>query len=270
MDKGIHQRIVTGMVLAGVLLSSVAVVTLGAALEADSGSTYANPEAPGATATYRITVVAEQNDTVVRNGLERITLNYGADSDFSGSLNGVTARDVDVTIWGGEEKRSVSVAKISTNSKGSWMTINLRRSYNIEPGEEISIEVTEVDSSEIAIQNPQGPRGFALNVRVLDGQGHGDGPVETRYTLDPNASTTVDTATTTVATSEPTSNASETTTMGGQSSTTMGSTPTTTAASADGTAEEGTETTSATGPGFGIVAAVVALLAATLLATNRS
>jgi len=98
--------------------------------------------------------VAEQNDIIIRNGLERITLNYGADSNFSGSLNGVAARDVNVTIRSGETKRSVSIAKISTNARGSWLTIDLRRSSDIEPGEEISIEVTGIDSSEIAIQNP--------------------------------------------------------------------------------------------------------------------
>jgi PGF-CTERM protein len=149
------------------------------------------------------------------------------------------------------------------------MTIDLRRSYDIEPGEEISIEVIGIDSLEIAIQNLQGPRGFALDVRVLDGQGGADGPVETRYTLDPNASARTATATTT-ATSEPTSNAGGTTTMGDQSSATTGPARTTAAPSANETTEEGTETTSTTGPGFGIVAAIVALLAATLPRTDRN
>jgi len=49
-----------------------------------------------------------------------------------------------------------------------------------------------------------------------------------------------------------------------------GLTRTTTTASADGTTKEGTETTSMTGPGFGTGAAIVALLAAAFLATNRS
>jgi hypothetical protein len=77
MVEGFHLRAIVGIVLASVFVGSIAVATPGAALAADSCSTYANPEAPGATVTYRITVVAQQNDTVVRNGLERITLNYG-------------------------------------------------------------------------------------------------------------------------------------------------------------------------------------------------
>ena len=260
-----HRRIVVTAVLMGVLIGTIAVTAPGAALEADNGSTSANPQAPGANATYRITTVAEPGDATVRVGMKRITLNYGADSDFSGSLTGVTARDVDVTIQNGGEERSIGVDKISTNPRGSWATIDLRRTYDIEPDDQIVVKVSDVTSSEIAIENPRGTRGFVVGVRALTGRGQGDGPVQVRYGLDPNASSTTPAADGTM--SETNTTEGTPASASSEESTTAKSTDSTTTPSANGGSEN--ETTSATGPGFGVVATVVALLAVALLATKR-
>ena len=160
------------------------------ALEPDSGSTYANPPAPGATAEYRVTVVAGQNDSVTRNGLKRVTLNYDADPDFSGSVAGVTARDVEVRITPPDANGSVPAGPVdvSTNPAGDRLVITLTSAYqNVRPGSQISVRVDNVRNTEIAIPDPQGLRGFALDVTTSDPQGNTDGPVEVRYTIDPNA-----------------------------------------------------------------------------------
>ena len=320
------------------------------ALEPDSGSTYANPPAPGATAEYRVTVVAGQNDSVTRNGLKRVTLNYDADPDFSGSVAGVTARDVEVRITPPDANGSVPAGPVdvSTNPAGDRLVITLTSAYrNVRPGSQISVRVDNVRNTEIAIPDPQGLRGFALDVTTSDPQGNTDGPVEVRYTIDPNAtapnatesnvsapnasasntrtpdpaggastSTSTDTGTLTAvrAGATDTATATETTTesatatemtagmttttaaeatttratteaaMTTGAATTTETTTETTTATAEATATEtstdapastaaetagGGQATETTGPGFGLLAAVIALLAVALLATRQ-
>jgi PGF-CTERM protein len=325
------------------------------ALEPDSGSTYANPPAPGATAEYRVTVVAGQNDSVTRNGLKRVTLNYDADPDFSGSVAGVTARDVEVRITPPDANGSVPAGPVdvSTNPAGDRLVITLTSAYrNVRPGSQISVRVDNVRNTEIAIPDPQGLRGFALDVTTSDPQGNTDGPVEVRYTIDPNAtapnatesnvsapnasasntrtpdpaggastSTSTDTGTLTAvrAGATDTATATETTTESAtatemtagmttttaaeatttratteaamttgaattEAATTTETTTETTTATAEATATEtstdapastaaetagGGQATETTGPGFGLLAAVIALLAVALLTRRR-
>jgi len=321
------------------------------ALEPDSGSTYANPPAPGATAEYRVTVVAGQNDSVTRNGLKRVTLNYDADPDFSGSVAGVTARDVEVRITPPDANGSVPAGPVdvSTNPAGDRLVITLTSAYrNVRPGSQISVRVDNVRNTEIAIPDPQGLRGFALDVTTSDPQGNTDGPVEVRYTIDPNATApnatesnvsapnasasntrtpdpaggastststdagtltavragATDTATATETTTESatatemtagmtTTTAAEATTTRatteaatttGAATTEAATTTETTTATAEATATEtstdapastaaetagGGQATETTGPGFGLLAAVIALLAVALLTRRR-
>lgn len=295
-----HRRVVAVSLALLTVLGAVAALPA-LALEPDSGSTYARPAAPGATAAYHVVVGAQPGDSITQNGLKTVTLDYGADPDFSGSVAGVTARDVDVRVTapGGNGTVPAGPVQVSTNPAGDRLTVTLLSTYqNVRPGTQIIVNVRGVRNTEIAIPDPQGPRGFALDVSASGPQGNTDGPVEVRYTIDPdatapNATQTANASTQTTgtaagqnATNTTTAAATETATANGtavngtamngtvaETSTTTTSTATQTAtATATATATQtttGGQQTETTGPGFGALAAVVALLAAALLATRR-
>lgn len=248
-----------------------------AALRADSGSTHASPSAPGATAIYTVTVVAERGDAVTRGGLEQIGLNFDADSDFSGRLDTVTARDVTVRVRNrrtGETRRGGPV-QVAANATRNRVWIGLRSVSQVEPGDEIVVEIADVTNTEIAIDDPSGPRGFALNVSVANPQGQVDGPVETRYSIDPNASVN-ETANGTV--SNATTRTTAATTDAGTGATTKGTetsgstgdaSPTGTTSGESSTDTAGTEPTETSGPGFGVVVGVVVVLVVGLFVSRR-
>ena len=249
-------------VLVVLLVVAAAGAGSGAALRADDGSTHASPSAPGATATYTVTVVAERGDAITRGGLEQIGLSFNADSDFSGNLANVSARDVTVKVRGRHGRTDrVGPMKVVVNATGNSLWIGLESAYtNIEPGDEIVVEIADVTNTEIAIDDPSGPRGFALDASVANPQGQVDGPVETRYSIDPNAQATGTQATT------PNGTVRETGTNGGTMEAT-GTTESNTEASATATTRResnatttGTESTETSGPGFGVVVGVVAVL----------
>lgn len=275
------------------------------ALQGDSSSTYTDPRAPGAVAEYRVTVVTERGDSVVQNGLKRLTLNFAADPDFSGSVSNVGPRDVDVRVGNGSTGlRSVGPVTVSTSPSGDRLTITLSSAYNaVEPGDRIVVVANDVRNTRIAIPDPQGVRQFALDVTAGDPQGNTDGPVEVRYEIDPNATAPNTTAapsptptlTPNVTTSPTTATAAGTangsaqettatpTAKGTATATTAERTTqtTTTTTTRETTATEATATsttagtttgdqqTETTGPGFGLAVALVALLAVAALAVRR-
>ena len=277
MSAPVHDTGRRVSVLVVALVVTVAGAGSVAALRADSGSTEASPSAPGVTATYTVTVVAERGDAVTRGGLKEVGLNFNADPDFSGSLANVTAQDVTVKVRDGQtgDTSRAGPVQVAANATRNRVWIGLESASQVEPGDEIVVEIADVTNTEIAIDDPSGPRGFALNVSVANPQGQVDGPVETRYSIDPNAQAP---GTTPNTTSAVTPNGTTGTTGTGE-----GTTQTTTEATAMSTTAPGTGTTSsassanatdtrstgASGPGFGIVVAVVALLALGLFAMRR-
>ena len=149
------------------------------------------------------------------------------------------------------------------------------------------MKVSDVTSTEIAIDDPSGPRGFALNVSVANPQGQVDGPVETRYSIDPNASAngttqaTANATTESMATESPPSNATasgtarsvgvsegtrETTGMTGSGADTSATERT---GSRPGANATDTQSTGTSGPGFGVVVGIVALLTVALFVMRR-
>jgi hypothetical protein len=168
------------------------VVTIGAlpvvALEADSS--YARPTTPGATADYRVALVAQEGDSITETGLRSVTLDFTADPDFSGSTANVTARNTSIRIGQSDTNGTtpagpVSVSKPPANDR---VTVNLLSPYrDLQPGDRIIVEVGNVTNSAIAAQGVQGLRGFALNVSATSSQNVTVGPVQTRYTLNASA-----------------------------------------------------------------------------------
>jgi PGF-CTERM protein len=346
---GSHERIIA-LSLALLTVFGVVAALPALALEPDSGSTYVNPSAPGATGEFRATVVAERGDNITQNGLKTVTLDFSADPDYSGSIAGVTPRDVEVraTAASGNGTVPAGPVRVSSNPAGDRLTITLPSAYqNVQPGDEISVTIDGVRNPEIAIPDPQGVRGFTLRVAASDPQGNTDGPVELLYSIDPNAtapnatnttgpnasnvtgagnataptmtdsnttgsnasnmtganasnttapnmtspnmsgsnmtgSNTTDSNTTGPnasnmtgagnVTADATSTADSTTTTTTVETSTTTTTTTTAAATAtpaETTGGGGATETTTTGPGFGLVAAVIALLAVALLATRR-
>lgn len=86
---------VMSIALAGVVTTLPAPT---ATLDGNSSATYTNPRAPGADGRYTVTVLAERNDTIVRNGLKELSLDFGADRDFSGDVTAVSGSDVAVYL----------------------------------------------------------------------------------------------------------------------------------------------------------------------------
>ena len=99
--------------------------------------------------------------------------------------------------------RLAGSTSVISDDGGSELLITLDSAYTqIDPGDRIIVRVDNITNSEIAIANPKGPRGFALNVGVAGPRGNFDGPVEVRYALDPTAR--VSTAALTTPTAQPT------------------------------------------------------------------
>jgi PGF-CTERM protein len=324
------------------LVASAFVAAPATALSADAS---VDDTAPGAVGDYRVTLRPEAGDAVVENGLKSVTLDFSADRDFSGDLGNLSDRDVEIRV--GDGNGTVPAGEASVNQSGSEVTVTLERAFTgIEPGDRIVVNVYGVTNTEIAIQNPQSLRGFALDVSATGPQGNTSGPVEARYTIDPNAtaqrtptdsadnsnasgatnangstndtdtgtdnSTETDTGSTATATETATATATatptatvtaapiesdststaaavtavvetieptETTTTEETSTDTATETAEPTEASTmteeatepatTGGDESGGQATDTTGPGFGLLVALVALLAAGLLATRR-
>lgn len=307
-------------VLIAALVASATLAAPGAALSADA--TVDDP-APGAVGDYTVTLRAEEGDAVTENGLKSVTLDFGADRDYSGDLGNLTARDVEVRV--GDENGTVWAGQTNVSQNGSEVTITLEQAFeDVRPDDRIVVRVFGVTNTEIALRNAQTLRGFAVRASATDPEGDTDGPVEARYAIDPNATAaqtptaepnssdsdsgsddvdngtsteiaTIETAETTEAmTSNDTTNgtatsvsaASENATAMGTEATTATetteatrtdtttttettSTATTQPATTDGNDGGGGQATEATGPGFGLLVGIVALLAAGLLATRR-
>jgi PGF-CTERM protein len=297
------------------LLVSAVLAAPGAALEADAT---VDDTAPGAVGDYTVTLRPEPGDAVARNGLESVTLDFGADRDYSGDLGNLTAEDVEVRV--GDTNGTVWAGQTTVNQSGSEVTITLEQAFeNVKPGDRIVVRVFGVTNTDVALRNAQTLRGFALRASATGPQGNTDGPVEARYTIDPNAtaqqtptegtngsgaeaaaanaSTTsndtgmagntsmAENASTTASTSEASENATaeagtanESTGMAETTETTSTNaataTPTSTESTQPATTENnqggsGGQATETTGPGFGLLVGLVALLAAGLLAARR-
>ncbi|PSP73934.1 hypothetical protein BRC86_07535 [Halobacteriales archaeon QS_3_64_16] len=176
------------LVLFGVVVTALPAPT--AALDGDSGATYTNPRAPGADGRYTVTVIAEENDTIVRNGLQRLSIDFGADRDFSGDISNVTGEDVAIYLEKANASGSVSLGAVnaSTGEENSELIVRLESVYRaIGPGDRIVVRIANTSNTDIAVPDPQGVRSFALRVSASGPGGGTDGPVQVRYEIDPNA-----------------------------------------------------------------------------------
>ena len=179
--SGRHRSIVTALV--AVLVASAFVAVPGAALSADA--TVDDP-APGAVGDYTVTLRPEAGDAVTENGLKSVTLDFDADRDYSGDLGDLTARDVEVRV--GDSNGTVWAGRTTVNRSGEEVTITLEEAFrDVRPGDRIVVRVFGITNTEIALRNAQTLRGFALRASATGPDGNTDGPVEARYTIDPEA-----------------------------------------------------------------------------------
>lgn len=300
--RGRYRRMATVSLIALFVLSAAAMS--GAALSADAWN---NDSAPGATANYTITLHAEENDSITRNGLQSVTLDFGADRDYSGELGNLTSDDVEVRV--GDENGTVWAGETTVEQDGNEVTITLEETFErIQPGDRIVVLVFGVTNTEVAVPNAQSLRGFALEVSATDGEDNTDGPTQTRYSIDPSATPDETADENSSANAESDGNetaftdAESTETSLDETSDDAGSTAetdTTADTALDDETNDGTETTSASptndstdeltmepatteendagggqatetdGPGFGPIVALIAFVAAGLLVARR-
>ena len=141
----------------------------------------ADPDTAGSVATYRVVLIADAGDTIVANGLRQVVLLFGTDSDFSGSLAGVTESDVRVTVDDGTRTTAVDGFRVKHNAAGDRLRITLSTPASVAAGDRLTVAVDGVESSALSAADADAER-FSLRVKAFDPTGARD--VRTvRYTL---------------------------------------------------------------------------------------
>ncbi|PSQ12481.1 PGF-CTERM sorting domain-containing protein, partial [Halobacteriales archaeon QS_7_68_65] len=159
-----------------VIVAAVAAVAVGSpaavALEPDTAAPY--PHSPGTTVQdFPISVVAERNDAIVLNGMGSITLDFGADSSFDGGVRNVTAEDIEVTIIGESDQRTVGAFEV-TESGGGTIALDFTQRVPVAAGDRILVEVANVTT-------PSADGQYSVSVSATTPSGTTEGPVSVGY-----------------------------------------------------------------------------------------
>jgi PGF-CTERM protein len=159
-----------------VIVAAVAAVAVGSpaavALEPDTAAPY--PHSPGTTVQdFPISVVAERNDAIVLNGMGSITLDFGADRSFDGSVQNVTAEDIEVTIIGENDQRTVGAFEV-TESSGGTIALDFTQRVPVAAGDRILVEVANVTT-------PSADGQYSVSVSATTPSGTTEGPVSVGY-----------------------------------------------------------------------------------------
>jgi PGF-CTERM protein len=159
-----------------VIVAAVAAVAVGSpaavALEPDTAAPY--PHSPGTTVQeFPISVVAERNDAIVLNGMGSITLDFGADRSFDGSVQNVTAEDIEVTIIGENDQRTVGAFEV-TESSGGTIALDFTQRVQVAAGDRILVEVANVTT-------PSADGQYSVSVSATTPSGTTEGPVSVGY-----------------------------------------------------------------------------------------
>ena len=159
-----------------VIVAAVAAVAVGSpaavALEPDTAAPY--PHSPGTTVQdFPISVVAERNDAIVLNGMGSITLDFGADSSFDGGVQNVTAEDIEVTIIGESDQRTVGAFEV-TESGGGTIALDFTQRVPVAAGDRILVEVANVTT-------PSADGQYSVSVSATTPSGTTEGPVSVGY-----------------------------------------------------------------------------------------
>ena len=172
MTKAGHSAFMTAVVV----VAAVAAVAVGGpaavALEPDTAAPY--PHSPGVTVQeFPVSVVAERNDAVVLNGMGALTLDFGADSGFDGSVTNVSADDVEVTIISETDQQTVGAFEVTGNSDGT-VALEFTQRVEVAAGDRILVQVADMTT-------PSADGQYSVSVSATTPGGTTDGPVSVGY-----------------------------------------------------------------------------------------
>jgi PGF-CTERM protein len=159
--------VVVSAVVGGVALGGTA-----AALDADTAAPY--PHSPGTTVQeFPVSVVAQRSDAITRNGMQSMTVDFGASGGFDGSVGNVTTGSVTVTIVGESSQRTVDPANVSTTGNGQ-VTLTFQQPVSVGAGTRIIADVGNVTT-------PSTDGTYTIGVSATTPSGTTDGPVTVDY-----------------------------------------------------------------------------------------
>ncbi|WP_228842313.1 PGF-CTERM sorting domain-containing protein [Halococcus agarilyticus] len=172
MTKAGHSAFMTAIVV----VAAVAAVAVGGpaavALEPDTAAPY--PHSPGTTVQeFPVSVVAERNDAVVQNGMSSITLDFGADNRFDGSVSNVSTDDVEITVIGASNQRTVGAFEVAESGDGT-IAINFSQRVRVAAGDRILVEVA-------GMTTPSTDGDYTVSMSTTSPDGTTDGPVSVGY-----------------------------------------------------------------------------------------
>ncbi|EMA50487.1 MULTISPECIES: PGF-CTERM sorting domain-containing protein [Halococcus] len=161
-----------------VVVSAVAAVAVGgpaAALNADTAAPY--PHSPGTNVQeFPVSVVTQQSDAVVQNGMGSMTLDFGADNSFDGSVSNVSGEDVSVTIVGSDNQRTVGAFEVAESTNGA-VALNFSQRVPVGAGDRILVEVANMTT-------PTSDGDYSVGVSTTTPDGTTDGPVSVGYRVE--------------------------------------------------------------------------------------
>ena len=162
-----------------VVVSAVAAVAVGgptaAALNADTAAPY--PHSPGTNVQeFPVSVVTQQSDAVVQNGMGSMTLDFGADNSFDGSVSNVSADDIGVTIVGSDNQRTVGAFEVAESANGA-IALNFSQRVPVGAGDRILVEVANMTT-------PTSDGDYSIGVSTTTPDGTTDGPVSVGYRVE--------------------------------------------------------------------------------------
>lgn len=159
--------VVVSAVVGGVALGGTA-----AALDADTAAPY--PHSPGTTVgEFPVSVVAQRSDAITQNGMQSMTLDFGASGGFDGSVGNVTTGSVTVTLVGESTQRTVDPANVSTTGNGQ-VTVTFQQPVSVGADTRIIADVGNVTT-------PSTDGTYTIGVSATTPSGTTDGPVTVDY-----------------------------------------------------------------------------------------
>jgi PGF-CTERM protein len=165
----------TAVVFVSALAGGVAFTGSAAALEADTAAPY--PHSPGTTVeSFPVSVVVQRSDAIARSGMKSITLNFGADSSFDGSVQNVSTESVSILISGQNNTRTIGSFNVSTNRNGQ-VTVTFQQPVPVSAGDRIV-----VDAGNVTTPSEEGT--YTVGVSATTPSGRTDGPVTVEYRVE--------------------------------------------------------------------------------------
>jgi PGF-CTERM protein len=162
----------TTVVLISALAGGMAFSGPAAALSADTAAPY--PHSPGTSVDeFPVSVVAQRGDAITRGGMKSMTLNFGADSGFDGSVQNVSSDSVSVSIVRQNNQSTISPSNVSTNRNGQ-VKITFRQPVPVRAGNRIVVDVSNMTT-------PSSEGVYEVRVSATTPAGTTDGPVSVDY-----------------------------------------------------------------------------------------